>query len=100
MTKSNVAPGVQAQQTAELRQQVNSQPFKPAQIVGKVELKPRVEVKLQPVNRNRPKPQQQPRQERPRGMKRADDNRAQVAGNAAMLQELNFVKKQPAEAKT
>jgi hypothetical protein len=96
---SNVAPGVQAQQTAELRQQVNAQPFKPAVIVGKVELAPRREVVVQKPAQRRPPPTTVPgpgikRSDRAKQMKRSDDNRAAAAGNQAMLAELQFVKKQ------
>ena len=99
--KTNVPMQVMAQQSAELRQQVNSQPFKPAQVVGKIELKPRVEVKIPPkLGRQKPQPPKpapgaQVKQKR---LKRADDNREKVASNQQMLAELQYVKKQLREA--
>lgn len=95
--KTNVPMQVMAQQSAELRQQVNSQPFKPAQVVGKIELMPRVEVKIPPkLGRQKPQPPKpapgaQVKQKR---LKRADDNREKVASNQQMLAELQYVKKQ------
>lgn len=94
MPKPSSVSAAMASQSQELRQQVNSEPpMKPAVIIGKIALKPRKEVVIQ-----KKAPPTEPRAERPKQMKRADDNRAQIAGNQQMLQELQFVKKQVRDA--
>ncbi len=67
--------------------------IKNAVIVGKITLAPRKEVVVQKPSRQ-PRQEQAPRQERPKQMKRSDDGRAAQAGNQAMLQELQYVKRQ------
>lgn len=74
---------------------------KNAVVVGKVELKPRREVVVGPKADQNRRPQFQAKKQaepRPKQMKRADDTRASAAANQAMLQELQYVKKQLREA--
>lgn len=71
--------------------------FQNAVVVGKVVLPaPKKEVVVQKKERPAPPPK---REERPKQMKRFGDQRPQQAANQAMLQELQYIKKQLASAK-
>lgn len=66
--------------------------FQNAVVVGKVTLPaPKKEVVVQKKERPAPPPK---REERPKQMKRFGDQRPQQAANQAMLQELQYIKKQ------